>query len=44
MNVQEFFHEDTYTYSYVVSDPATKKAAIIDSVLDYDALRAALLQ
>ena len=37
MNVQEFFHEDTYTYSYVVSDPATKKAAIIDSVLDYDA-------
>lgn len=37
MNVQEFFHADTYTYSYVVSDPATKKAAIIDSVLDYDA-------
>ncbi|NLJ51076.1 MAG: MBL fold metallo-hydrolase [Alcaligenaceae bacterium] len=37
MNVHEFFHEDTYTYSYVVSDPATKKAAIIDSVLDYDA-------
>lgn len=37
MNVKEFFHEDTYTYSYVVSDPATKKAAIIDSVLDYDA-------
>lgn len=36
MNVQEFFHADTYTYSYVVSDPATKKAAIIDSVLDYD--------
>ena len=37
MNVHEFFHEDTYTYSYVVCDPATKKAAIIDSVLDYDA-------
>ena len=37
MNVHEFFHEDTYTYTYVVSDPATKKAAIIDSVLDYDA-------
>ncbi|MDO5666298.1 MAG: MBL fold metallo-hydrolase [Alcaligenaceae bacterium] len=37
MNVQEFFHADTYTYSYVVSDPVTKKAAIIDSVLDYDA-------
>ncbi len=36
MQVQEFFHADTYTYSYVVSDSATKKAAIIDSVLDYD--------
>ncbi len=37
MQVKEFFHEDTFTYSYVVSDPHTKKAAIIDSVLDYDA-------
>ena len=36
MHVQEFYHADTYTYSYAVSDPATKKAAIIDSVLDYD--------
>ena len=36
MKVQAFFHADTYTYSYVVSDPATKKAAIVDSVLDYD--------
>lgn len=36
MNIHEFFHADTNTYSYVVSDPRTKKAAIIDSVLDYD--------
>ncbi|WP_066554998.1 MBL fold metallo-hydrolase [Croceicoccus bisphenolivorans] len=32
-----FFDEATFTVSYVVSDPATKEAAIIDSVLDYDA-------
>lgn len=36
MHIQEFFHADTNTYSYVVSDVVTKKAAIIDSVLDYD--------
>lgn len=35
-DVKAFFDEATYTVSYVVSDPATKKAAIIDSVLDYD--------
>lgn len=34
--VSAFFDEDTYTVSYVVSDPAMKKAVIIDSVLDYD--------
>jgi glyoxylase-like metal-dependent hydrolase (beta-lactamase superfamily II) len=32
-----FFDEATNTVSYVVSDPATSEAAIIDSVLDYDA-------
>ncbi|MDE1467548.1 MBL fold metallo-hydrolase [Aurantiacibacter sp. D1-12] len=32
-----FFDEATNTVSYVVSDPATREAAIIDSVLDYDA-------
>ncbi|WP_435417028.1 MBL fold metallo-hydrolase [Parerythrobacter aurantius] len=32
-----FFDEATYTVSYVVSDPATGAAAIIDSVLDYEA-------
>ena len=35
-NVKAFFDEATFTISYVVSDPATKSAAIIDSVLDYD--------
>lgn len=34
--VKAFFDEPTNTVSYVVSDPATKKAAIVDSVLDYD--------
>ncbi len=32
-----FFDEATNTVSYVVHDPATGEAAIIDSVLDYDA-------
>jgi glyoxylase-like metal-dependent hydrolase (beta-lactamase superfamily II) len=34
--VQAFFDEATYTYSYVVSDPATRQCALVDSVLDYD--------
>ena len=33
--IQPFFDPDTYTVSYVVSDPETARAAIIDSVLDY---------
>lgn len=32
-----FFDEATFTASYVVHDSATRRAAIIDSVLDYDA-------
>lgn len=32
-----FFDEATNTVSYVVSDPATGEAAVIDSVLDYEA-------
>jgi glyoxylase-like metal-dependent hydrolase (beta-lactamase superfamily II) len=39
MNVPEVearYHADTGTWSYVVSDPATKAAAIIDPVLDYE--------
>jgi glyoxylase-like metal-dependent hydrolase (beta-lactamase superfamily II) len=38
--VQDFFHEDTNTFSYVVSDLFTQSCAIIDSVLDYDAASA----
>lgn len=38
--VQDFFEENTNTFSYVVSDPATGHCAIIDSVLDYDAASA----
>ena len=34
--VQAFFDEATFTVSYVVSDPETKRAAIIDPVLDFD--------
>jgi glyoxylase-like metal-dependent hydrolase (beta-lactamase superfamily II) len=34
--VKGFFHEPTFTASYVVSDPATRRAAIIDSVWDFD--------
>lgn len=34
--VKAFFDEATFTVSYVVSDPATARAAIIDPVLDYD--------
>lgn len=34
--VKAFFDEATNTFSYVVWDPQERKAAIIDSVLDYD--------
>jgi len=34
--VKAFFDESTNTFSYVVADLATRKAAVIDSVLDYD--------
>ncbi len=34
--VQGFFDEPTFTITYVVHDPATMEAAVIDSVLDYD--------
>ena len=36
-NVQPFLHEPTSTFSYVVWDPSTREAAVIDAVLDYDA-------
>lgn len=35
--IQAFFDSATWTVSYVVWDPATRAAAIIDPVLDYDA-------
>lgn len=34
--IRSFFDEDTFTVTHVISDPATGKAAIIDSVLDFD--------
>lgn len=34
--VKWFFDEETFTASYVVSDPSTSRAAIIDSVLNFD--------
>lgn len=34
--VKAFFDEPTFTASYVVHDPSTKVAVLIDSVLDFD--------
>ncbi len=36
VRIDAFFHEPTYTVSYLVADPATREAAVIDSVLDFD--------
>lgn len=36
VQVRSFFDEATFTVTHVLSDPATGKAAIIDSVLDFD--------
>ncbi len=35
-DVKAFFDEDTFTVSYVVTDPATRRCAVVDSVLDYE--------
>jgi glyoxylase-like metal-dependent hydrolase (beta-lactamase superfamily II) len=35
-DVKAFFDEATFTVSYIVSDPASGRAAVIDPVLDYD--------
>lgn len=35
--IHSFHHKETGTWSYVVVDPATRTAVIIDPVLDYDA-------
>src|SRR4029079_2442768 len=34
--IDAFFDEATFTITYLVSDPAQRRAAIIDPVLDYD--------
>ncbi len=36
VHVHTVFDEDTFTATHIVSDPGTGKAAIIDSVLDFD--------
>lgn len=35
-DIQAFFDPDTSTVTYLVADPATREAAVIDPVLDYD--------
>lgn len=35
-DVRSFFDEATFTATHLVADPATKRCAIIDPVLDYD--------
>ena len=35
--VTSFFDEPTNTVTHVVLDPASRRCAVIDSVLDYDA-------
>ncbi|HRP96488.1 MAG TPA: MBL fold metallo-hydrolase [Rhodocyclaceae bacterium] len=35
--IQSFFDPDTFTVTHVVADPSSRRAAVIDSVLDYDA-------
>ncbi len=34
--IRSFFDDDTFTVTHVISDPTTGKAAIVDSVLDFD--------
>lgn len=37
MEIKAFFHRPTSTLTYVVFDPSTRDAVVIDPVLDYDA-------
>lgn len=37
LHIEAFYDTDTFTYSYLVMDVCTRKAALIDSVLNYDA-------
>jgi glyoxylase-like metal-dependent hydrolase (beta-lactamase superfamily II) len=34
--IQAFFDENTFTVTYLVSDPKSRRAVIIDPILDYD--------
>ncbi len=36
VQIQAFFDEATFTVTYLVGDPATQQAAVIDPVLDFD--------
>ena len=38
LDVKAFFDPVTHTVTYVACDPSTRKCAIIDSILDYDAV------
>ena len=42
--VRSFFHPATHTVSHVVADPASQRAVIIDSVLDYEPASATVSQ
>lgn len=44
MEIKSFFDKDTFTMTYVISDNATRKAAIIDPVYDYDPKASKLTQ
>jgi glyoxylase-like metal-dependent hydrolase (beta-lactamase superfamily II) len=35
-DIHAFFHEPTFTVAYLVVDPESREAAVIDPVLDYD--------
>jgi glyoxylase-like metal-dependent hydrolase (beta-lactamase superfamily II) len=37
VDVKAFFHKASSTWSYTVADPETRRAAVIDPALDYDA-------
>lgn len=39
MHIEAFFDSRTWTLTYLVWDPATRDAVVIDPVLDYDPLR-----